>query len=240
MGFVDKLFGRSGNENSSSELSLLKTAEKNVRSASPQLGPEAAAYYTVEAYLRLMSPGFASDQPVHLLDSVLENGQIEKPEVAGARLRKLIDSSFPLLSEQSVSSVIRVQLADNLWTSSEFAIPIDGQQAIDILTFFFANASVKQTVDFLDLDENLEFTLGGIQAVINDSVSFNKLINALEQAAIRVPQTNNKRIIATLGEELKELERTETISSSETKFCSQCGAQYGDGAFCTSCGSPRN
>lgn len=240
MGFVDRIFGRSAGDSSSTELSLLKAAEKNVRSASPKLGPEAAAYFTVEAFLRSMSPGFAADQPVHLLDSVLENGLIEKPEIAGARIRKLIDASFPLLSEQSVSTVVRVQLAENLWTSSEFAIPIDGQQAVDILAFFFANANLKQTADFLDLDEDLEFTRGGIQAVLDDSVSFARLINALEQAAIRVPQTNNKRIIASLGEELREMEQPQVERISEQKFCSQCGTPYSDGAFCTSCGAPRS
>lgn len=127
-----------------------------------------------------------------------------------------------------------------MWTSSEFAVPIDGQQAVDILTFFFAHASLKQTVDFLDLDENLEFTRGGIQAVLDDSVSFCQLIIALEQAAIRVPQTNNKRIIATLGEELREMEQTEVAGNSEKKFCSQCGTPHSEGAFWTSCGAPQS
>lgn len=127
-----------------------------------------------------------------------------------------------------------------MWTSSEFAVPIDAQQAVDILSFFFANASLKQTVDFLDLDENLEFTRGGIQAVLDDSVSFNQLIIALEQAAIRVPQTNNKRIIASLGEELREMEQSEVAGNSEKKFCSQCGTPHSEGAFCTSCGAPQS
>jgi hypothetical protein len=239
MGFIDKLLGRSDLENSSTELSLLKTAEKKIRSTSPQLGPEASAYYIVESYFRSMCPGFAEDQPVHLLDSVLANGQIEKPEISGPRLRKLIDDSFPLLAEQSVRKEIRVQLAENLWVSSEFATPIDGQKAIDTLTFFFANASEKQILDFLDLDENLEFARGGIEAVMNPAVSIGNLINALDQAAIRVPQTNNKRIIASFAEDLSDIEQLEKTTSSENRFCSQCGSAFGEGAFCTSCGSPR-
>lgn len=236
MGFIDKLFSRSEAENSSPELLLLKAAEKKIRTASPQLDSETSAYYIIDAFFREMCPGFAKDQSIHLLDAVLANGQIEKREVAEPRLRKLIDDSFPLLAENSIPLVIRAQLAENLWSAGEFATPIDGQKAVDCLAFFFANATEKQVLEFLVVDENLEFTLGGIEEVIDSTVSLKELMSALDRAAIRVPETKHKRMIASFAEELSGFEEPEVITSSASMYCSQCGNESTGGNFCTSCG----
>ena len=241
MGLFGKTFGKSSGAHSTPELEKFRAAEKSVLSQQPKLNKDILAYLIVDKYLHSVCPEIANDQPVQLPDSILQNGLVEAKSATGPRLRKLINFSFSLLSENTISAPDKAQLAQDLWTASEYAVPRDGAESLEIFATFWLNATSEQASEFLKYDENLELTLEGIDLVSDSPEDYESLIPAVEQATMRVSSSSEKRLLANFTETLRRIVSSkETPTQGLNTFCVECGTKFEEGNFCTNCGAQRS